>query len=82
MDQEIGECELQKSVTAVETFEALTAGENNVERIRNRIRSKRKLIVSQSNGEWTKTASKRFINKHGSVLDELGNDPAGIKRRS
>jgi hypothetical protein len=68
---EIGQAELQKSAMAVETFEALRAGETNVERIRNTIREKRKLLVSASTGEWTKTASDRFVNEHAWVLARM-----------
>jgi hypothetical protein len=68
---EIGQAELQKSAMAIETFEALRAGETNVERIRNKIREKRKLLVSASTGEWTKTASDRFVNEHAWVLARM-----------
>ena len=65
---EIGEAELQKSVMAVETFDALRAGETNVERVRNKIRLKRKLRLNKSKGEWTETPSDRFVNEHAWVL--------------
>jgi len=65
---EIGKAELQKSVMAVETYEALRAGVTNVERIRNKIRLKRKLKLCTSTGEWTKTPSDRFVNEHAWVL--------------
>lgn len=68
---EIGQAELQKSVMTVETFETLRAGENNVERIRNKIRLKRKLRVKQSTGKWTETASDRFVNEHAWVLEKM-----------
>jgi hypothetical protein len=56
---------------AVETFEALQAGETNVERIRNRIRFKRKLCVNPSTGKWTKTPGDRFVNEHAWVLEKM-----------
>jgi hypothetical protein len=65
---EIGTAELQKSVMAVETFEALRAGETKVEEIRLKIRKKRKLWVKHSGGKWTETASDRFVNEHAWVL--------------
>ncbi|HKI14983.1 MAG TPA: hypothetical protein VKA12_08245 [Roseiarcus sp.] len=37
---EIGDAELQKSLMAIETFEALWGGQTNVERIRNKIHEK------------------------------------------
>jgi hypothetical protein len=68
---EIGGAELQKSVMAVETFEALQHGESDVKAIRARICQKRKLAVSQSTGEWTKTPSDRFVNEHAWVLEKM-----------
>ena len=65
---EIGKAELQKSVMAVETFEALRAGKTNVKGIRTLICRKRKLIEHSSTGRWTETASDRFINEHAWVL--------------
>ena len=65
---EIGTEELQKSVMAVETFEALRGGEMKVEEIRLKIRKKRKLWVKHSGGKWTETASDRFVNEHAWVL--------------
>ena len=64
----LGTAELQKSVMAVETFEALRGGETKVEEIRLRIRKKRKLWVKHSGGKWTETASDRFVNEHAWVL--------------
>ena len=68
---EIGQAELQKSAMANETFDALQAGETNVERIRYKIRSKRKLYVRQSTGKWTRTPSDRFVNEHAWVLAKI-----------
>jgi hypothetical protein len=68
---EIGTDELQKSVMAIETFEALQAGVTHVEGIRSVIRQRRKLLVSLSTGEWTKTPSDRFVNEHAWVLSEM-----------
>jgi hypothetical protein len=65
---ENGNAELQKSVMAVETFEALRAGQTNVKAIRTLICRKRKLIVHPSTGRWTETASDRFVNEHAWVL--------------
>jgi hypothetical protein len=64
----IGEAELQKSVMAVETFEALRAGKTNVVAIRTLICRKRKLIVHPSTGRWTERPSDRFLNEHAWVL--------------
>ena len=74
---EIGEAELQKSAMAVETFELLRSGETNVERIRNAIRSKRKLYMKKSTGKWTETPSDRFVNEHAWVLARM-NKPFGM----
>jgi hypothetical protein len=68
---EIGTDELQRSVMAIETFEALQVGVTNVEGIRSVIRQRRKLLVSLSTGEWTKTPSDRFVNEHAWVLSEM-----------
>ena len=68
---EIDQAELQKSAMANETFDALQAGETNVERIHNKIRSKRKLYVRQSTGKWTRTPSDRFVNEHAWVLAKM-----------
>ena len=68
---EIGEAELQKSVMAVETFEALQAGQTNVVGIRTLICRKRKVIVGKSTGEWTKSPSDRFVNEHAWVLEKM-----------
>jgi hypothetical protein len=68
---EIGMAELQKSVMSIETFEALSVGITHVEGIRSGIRQRRKLMVSLSTGEWTKTPSDRFINEHAWVLAEM-----------
>jgi hypothetical protein len=65
---EIGKAELQKSVMAVETFEALRDGTTNVDAIRTLIRRKRKLIVHPSSGRCTETPSNRFINEHAWAL--------------
>ena len=65
---EIGTAELQESVMAVETFEALRAGKANVKNIRTLICRKRKLIEHRSAGNWTETAGDRFINEHAWVL--------------
>lgn len=81
---EIGTEELQKSAMAVETFEALQAAVTHVEKIRNAIRCRRKLLVSASTGQWTQTASDRFVNEHAwvlSVMNQFGMIPA-VNRRS
>ena len=62
---------LRNSVMTVETFEALRAGETNVEQIRNKIQLKRKLRVKRSTGKWTETASDRFVNEHAWVLEKM-----------
>jgi|HubBroStandDraft_1064217.scaffolds.fasta_scaffold82645_2 hypothetical protein len=74
---EIGEAELQKSSMALETFELLRSGETNVERIRNAIRSKRKLYMKKSTGKWTEAPSDRFVNEHVWVLAKM-NKPFGM----
>jgi len=65
---EIGESELQKSVMAVETFEALRDGQTNVREIRAKIRQKRKLKFTPSTGKWTDNPSDRLVNEHAWVL--------------
>ena len=68
---EIGEAELQKSVMAVETFEALRNGEANVRAMRAKICQKRKLKFNPSNpstGRWAEKPSDRFVNEHAWVL--------------
>jgi hypothetical protein len=65
---EIGTEELQRSAMAMETFDDLVAGETHVERLRNNIRSRRKLIVRQSTGKWSSDPSERFVNEHAWVL--------------
>ena len=50
---EIGTAELQRSAMAIETFEDLLAGETHVERLRNNIRLRRKLLVRKSTGLWS-----------------------------
>ena len=75
---EIGKAELQKSVMAFETFEALRAGKTNVKGIRTLICRKRKLIVHPSTGRWTETASDRFVNEHAwvlAIMNEFGMSP-------
>jgi hypothetical protein len=68
---EIGECELQKSVMAVETFEALRDGQTNVRGIRAKICQKRKLKFNPSTGNWTDNPSDRFVNEHAWVLSMM-----------
>lgn len=69
---EIGNAELQKSVMAIETFEALRAGQNNVKRMRDEILHKRKLrLVLSPTGNWTETPSDRFVNEHAWVLAKM-----------
>jgi hypothetical protein len=71
---EIGESELQKSVMALETFEALRDGQTNVRGIRAKICQKRKLKFNPSNpstGKWTENPSDRFVNEHAWVLSMM-----------
>jgi hypothetical protein len=71
---EIGEAELQKSVMAGETFEALRDGQTNVRAIRAKICQKRKLKFfpsKSSTGKWTETPSDRFVNEHAWVLSMM-----------
>ena len=68
---EIGESELQKSVMAVETFEALRDGQTNVRGIRAKICQKRKLKFNPSTGKWTDNPSDRFVNEHAWVLSMM-----------
>lgn len=65
---EIGTAELQRSAMAIETFDDLVAGETHVERLRNNIRRRRKLLVRQSTGKWSSDPSERFVNEHAWVL--------------
>ena len=53
---EIGESELQKSVMAAETFEALRGGQPNVRAIRAKICQKRKLKFNPSNRSYSLAA--------------------------
>ena len=68
---EIGEFELQKSVMAVETFDALRDGQTNVRGIRAKICQKRKLKFNPSTGKWTDNPSDRFVNEHAWVLSMM-----------
>jgi hypothetical protein len=71
---EIGESELQKSIMAVETFEALRDGQTNVRGIRAKICLKRKLRFNPSNsstGRWAENPSDRFVNEHAWVLSMM-----------
>jgi hypothetical protein len=71
---EIGESELQKSIMAVETFEALQDGQTNVRGIRAKICQKRKLKFNPSKpstGMWTENPSDRFVNEHAWVLSMM-----------
>jgi hypothetical protein len=65
---EIGTEELQRSAMAIETLDDLAAGENHVERLRNNIRRRRKLLVRQSTGKWSSDPSERFVNEYAWVL--------------
>jgi hypothetical protein len=53
---------------AIETFNDMLAGETHVERLRNRIRHRRGLLVRESTGRWSTDPSERFVNEHAWVL--------------
>ena len=81
---EIGTAELQRSAMALETFDDLVAGETHVERLRNNIRRRRKLLVRQSTGKWSSDPSERFVNEHAWVLSLMNQYGmiAGVSRRT
>jgi hypothetical protein len=78
--RQIGEAELQKSVMAAETFEALRNGQTNVRGIRAKICQTRKLKFNPSNpstGKWAENPSDRFVNEHTwvlSMMNQIWND--------
>ena len=53
------------------TLELMRQGITNSDRIRDKIRQDRKLILQKAKGYWNDNPSEKFINEHAWVLEDL-----------
>jgi hypothetical protein len=53
------------------TLELMRRGMTNSDRMRDKIRQDRKLIIQKATGRWNETPSDKFVNQHAWALEEL-----------
>jgi hypothetical protein len=53
------------------TLQLMRRGITNSDRMRDKIRQDRKLIIQKANGRWNETPSDKFVNQHAWALEEL-----------
>jgi hypothetical protein len=53
------------------TLALLGKGMTNSDRMRDDIRTKRRLILKRVTGNWNKTPGDKFVNEHAWVLEDL-----------
>jgi hypothetical protein len=53
------------------TLDLLRSGVTNSDRMRDRIRREKQLILQKATGKWNSSPSDKFVNEHAWVLEDL-----------